>query len=93
MNSLRLNQAGAAHLVAVFVVVFVGLVSFAGYKVVNMNQLEEPAPSVSKSSESVPVAISTPADLDKTAAVLDDDSSLNAGLNDQNLDDDLKDLL
>lgn len=94
MKTSRLNQVGASHLIAVFVVLFVGVVSFAGYKVATMNQLKDNETATSAQSASVPASIKSKEDLAQTGKALDaatDD--VDSSLNDSALDADLNDML
>jgi hypothetical protein len=90
----RLNQAGIGHIVAVFVIVFLGVVSFAGYKVVTMNKSASNTVSSTVPAAKVPTKISTKADLVQAGKALDSSSTqVNSSMNDSSLDSDLNDML
>jgi hypothetical protein len=96
MKSLRLNRDGIGHVVFVFAVLFIGVVSLAGYKVATMNQVQDNVQDVSVAQGNVvtvPSKISTRSDLEKTETILDDGNSLAADLDDEQLDKDLTELL
>lgn len=89
----RINHAGIAHLAAIAVVLLLGVVGFAGYKVVSMNKAADSASSVVADS-SAPESITTKADLAQTEKALENTSAgLDSGLNDSALDADLNDML
>jgi hypothetical protein len=87
----RLNQTGSHVLAVAFLVLALGVVGFAGYKVMNANTDTQPTPTSAKTT-SAPAGIQTTADLNKTAQALDsssdqvngslDDSTLNSSMND-----------
>lgn len=89
----RLNQSGS-HLIAIAVGVLVlGVVSFAGYTVMQKSSTttdsSTPVVQVKKAN-----AIKSTADLDKAAKTLDTSSTqVDSGLNDSSLDADLNDML
>jgi hypothetical protein len=87
-----LNQTGALHLAAILGVLVVGVIAFAGYRV--MNSDNPSSINTISSSSAVPDKISTQADLTQTSKALDDtDTQLDASLNDAALDSDINALL
>lgn len=103
MRTSKLNQAGAAHLVAILAVVVVVAVAFAGYRVMQANQTANDAvttsakktassPSSSVTSADAPAKIETKADVQQAAKTLDADA-LESDLDPAQLDADLNSLL
>jgi hypothetical protein len=94
MKAQHLNQAGFGHMAVVFLILFVSVAGFAGYKVVSMNKTAGSSESSATASPKVPEKINTKADLNVTAKALDNSSAqLNGSLNDSSLDADLNDML
>lgn len=88
------TQKGVAHLGALFVIVFIGLVGYAGYQVMSMNKAAEGSPSSVTVGPILPETIATTRDLDTTNRVLDGtDNKLSNSLDDSDLDADLDQLL
>jgi hypothetical protein len=89
----HLNQAGVGHIAAVFVIVFLGVAGFAGYKVVTMNKAASTTSTVTFSPK-VPKTITSKADLAQAGKALDSTSAqVDSSLNDNSLNADLNDLL
>lgn len=87
------NQAGFGHVLAVFLVLFVAVVGFGGYKVATMNKAVGSESSVTLAPK-YPKTVSTKADLQQTAKALDgSNAQVSSGLNASALDADLSDLL
>jgi hypothetical protein len=94
MKSRHISQAGFGHIAAVFALLFVAVVGFAGYKVVTMNKAGSTTASTAAVSTKAPEKISTKADLVQTSKALDSSStSVSSGLNDSSLNSDLNDML
>lgn len=88
------SQAGIGHIVVVMVLLLVGVVGFAGYKVLTKNANTDSTASSVNATPPVPDKISTKADLETTGKTLDNSSSqLDSGLNDGALDADMNDML
>jgi uncharacterized protein HemX len=91
-NLQRLNQSGSHILALALVVLALGVVGFAGYKVQQAHSKTTPATTAA--AHTVPATITTTADLEQTSQALDSDSSqLNASLDDSGLDADLNSML
>jgi hypothetical protein len=94
MKASNLNQKGFGHIAVLFVLVFVAVVGFAGYKVFTMNKSADTTVSSVVANPTVPSRISTKADLTATAKALDSSSSqVDSNLNDGALNSDLNDML
>jgi predicted negative regulator of RcsB-dependent stress response len=94
MNARKYAQAGIGHVVLLFVIVFVAVVGFAGWKVATMNKVADTAQAAAVTSPKVPDQIKTKADLVQTSKALDDSSSqVDGSLNDSALNADLNDML
>lgn len=94
----KLNQAGFGHVAIVFVLLFVAVAGFAGYKVVSMNQGQKSGVSTvapqATPAVSAPESINSNADLQQTAKALESSSaSVNDNLNDASLNADVNALL
>lgn len=90
----RLNQFGVGHIAAVFVLVFLAVVGFAGYKVWSLNRPVADTVSSVSAKPVVPAKINSKADLGKAAKALDSSSGdVNNNLNDNSLNSDLNDML
>jgi len=91
------SQAGFGHIAVVFLVLFVAVAGFAGYKVVTMNSAQKDDATVATQTQQnavVPDQIKSKADLVQTAKVLDNSSSsVDGSLNDNSLNQDLNDML
>lgn len=89
----RLNQTGS-HIVGVAVLLLVlGVVGFAGYKVMNANKKDD-VTTTTKTANSVPSSIKNTADLTQAANALDSSSAqVNSGLDDSQLNGSLNDML
>lgn len=89
----RLNQSGS-HLVALLVLVLaLGVVGFAGYKV-NQARNDSGTLTAAKVTDTTPATLTTTADLDKTSQSLDDSAAqLDNNLDDSSLDTDLNAML
>jgi len=86
----RLNQSGSHILGVALLVLALGVVGFAGYKV---QQAHKPTASVSV-THTVPATITTTADLQQTSQALDDSSAqLDSNLDDSSLNADLSSML
>lgn len=93
MRNQTHTQAGIGHVVAIFMVVFVAVIGFAGWKVATMDRSAPGTANVTLSAE-VPEKLETKADLVTTSKALDGSASdLDGGLNDSSLDADLNDML
>jgi hypothetical protein len=95
MKTRQSLQAGFGHVAVVFLIVFVAVVGFAGYKVMSSNSSKQDASvAVPVAASTVPAQIKTKADLVQTAKVLDNSSSsVDSTLNDTALSSDLNDML
>lgn len=93
MKTAHFNQQGIAHLAVVFVLVFLAVAGFAGYKVLQNGKTA--GDSVQNSSQAVvPDKIESRADLVTTSKALDGSGSdVDNGLNDEQLNADLNDML
>lgn len=95
MRTLK-SQTGIGHIVVIMALLMVGVVGFAGYKVVTKQPAQSTAVRGSSQVDSiaVPAKISTKADLETTTKALDGSSTqVDSGLNDNSLDADLSDML
>lgn len=89
----RLNSRGIGHLALVFVLLFVAVVGFAGYKVMTKNSADSTVNSTAPTTL-VPKKISNKASLTQAGKALDNSSSdVNSNLNDKALDPGLNDML
>lgn len=90
----RLNQSGS-HVVGLALLVLVlGVVGFAGYKVEQAHNKSDTATQTAATAVSVPKVITNTADLQKAGSALDSSTSqLNANLDDSSLDADLNSML
>ena len=90
----RLDQTGS-HIVAVALLVAVlGVVGFAGYKVMSANKSNTDTTTATTKSSTVPSNIRNTADLTQAASVLDSSASqVNNGLDDNGLNSSLNDML
>ena len=84
MNKLLRNSQGAAHLLAIGIVIIAAVVLYGGYRVVTANKDDKQA---SQNSKTV-----TKEDLQKADASLDD-KSLDESLDPSQLDGDMQELL
>jgi hypothetical protein len=78
------DQRGVSHLLLVGAIVVLGVVGFAGYRVMNADN--------DKDSAAVPAKIESKKDVQQAQKSLDNDN-LDSDLNPSQLDDDLNDLL
>lgn len=92
MKNRSLNQSGFEIVGVMVALLFVGVVAFAGYKVVNLNKS---ASTVSdSSSSSAPDSIKTKGDLETTnKALTESGTQLDSNLNDSALDADIDSML
>lgn len=89
-----INQAGVGHVVALFLLVFVGVVGFAGYTVMNNGQKNADSTGTIVLQPKFPAKIATTADLTTTSNALDDvETQLDTNLDDSSLDADLDAML
>lgn len=92
-------QAGVGHVAVVFVLVFLAVAGFAGYKVVTMNSSQKSSvatglPTKALTNAEAPAQIKSKSDLVLTAKALDTQSSqVDSSLNDNGLNQDLNDML
>jgi uncharacterized protein HemX len=87
----RLNQSGSHIVALVLVVLALGVVGFAGYKV---QQAHSKTDNTATTAHVAPATIHDTADLQQTSQALDDDSSqLDTSLDDAALDADLNAML
>lgn len=97
MKKLTYTQAGFGHIAVVFLVLFVAVVGFAGYKVATMNKTASPEKSVAaqqNTSATVPAHIESKADLQAAAHALDDaGSNLDSSLGSDSLSADMNAML
>lgn len=90
----HINQNGFGHIAIVFVLLFVAVAGFAGYKVLNANKADTTAVSAVAATPTAPAKISSKADLVQTSKALDASSSqVDGSLNDNSLNSSLNDML
>ena len=92
----RLNQTGSHVLGIALLVLALGVVGFAGYKVMNANKTTDTTTSTTTTttSDTAPSSIKNTADLTQAAKALDSSSSqINSGLDDSSLDSSMNDML
>ena len=88
----RLNQSGSHVLGLVLLVLALGVVGFAGYKVQQAH--DNKVASQTTTTATVPATISNAADLNQAGQALDDSSAqVNSSLDDSSLNADLNDML
>lgn len=94
MSSLRNDQRGASHIVALIVVVLVAVVGFAGYRVMNAQKNVASNSSTNSSQKSVatPTRIQSKEDVTQASKSLDSDQ-IDSTLDTTSLDADLNSLL
>jgi len=86
----RLNQSGSHVVGLVLLILVLGVVGFAGYKV----QQAHTKTKTADSTQTVPATITTTSDLQKASQAMDDSSSqLSANLDDSSMDADLNSML
>lgn len=93
---LHRNQKGFGVLGVAVALVFVGVVGFAGYKVVTMNKVADSQATTARTAQevAVPETIKTKADLTQTSKALDSSSTqLDNGLSESSLDADVDSML
>lgn len=94
MKTRSFNANGFGHVALVFVVLFLAVVGFAGYKVVTANRSVATTPPAKTAATAVPAAINSKADLVQISKVLDSSSAqVDSSLNDNALNSDLNDML
>ena len=92
MKRTTLNQTGFEAVGIIVALLFVAIIGFAGYKVLNMNKsaASQDSSAISSQQVAVPAKLKTKADLSQTGKALDKSSSqLDTSLNDKSLDADL----
>lgn len=90
----RLNQSGSHVIALALLVLVLGLVGFAGYKVEQAHSKSDVATQAATTAVSVPKTIANTADLQQASSALDSSTSqLNSALNDSSLDADLNSML
>ncbi|HSX05544.1 MAG TPA: hypothetical protein VLF69_03705 [Candidatus Saccharimonadales bacterium] len=90
----RLNQSGSHIVGLALLVLALGVIGFAGYKVEQAHNKTATATTQSTASTTAPATIANTADLQQTSAALDDASTqLNAGLDDSSMNADLNSML
>jgi len=90
MKRLTTDQTGFGFVAILAVIALLGIVAFAGVRVMNSNQVDTTT-SLSR-THSVPAKIQTSADLTKASAALDA-TPIDNGVNPNQLDKDLNSLL
>jgi uncharacterized protein HemX len=89
----RLNQSGSHILALALLVLALGVVGFAGYKVQQAHNTTD-ATTTAATTHVAPATIKDTTDLQQTSQALDDDSSqLNTNLDDTSLNADLNAML
>ncbi|HSX43214.1 MAG TPA: hypothetical protein VLF59_03960 [Candidatus Saccharimonadales bacterium] len=89
----RLNQSGSHIIALALVVLALGVVGFAGYKVMQRNQ-KSPVVTANGTNIAIPTTIKTKTDLTVTAKSLDSASAeLNSSIDTGSLDSSMNDLL
>ena len=91
MKRLTTDQTGFGFVAILAVIALLGIVAFAGVRVMNSNQVDTTTTSLSR-THSVPAKIQTSADLTKASAALDA-TPIDNGVNPNQLDKDLNSLL
>ena len=89
MKSLRSNQQGIGHVVALLVLVLVAAVAFAGWRVMNANKTSD---TTAQTASQTPSVLKTKADVTKAANELDA-TSVDSTVNPDSLDSDINSLL
>lgn len=90
----RLNQTGSHVLGIALLVLALGVVGFAGYKVMNANNKDDTTTATTQTTSTDSGSIKDAADLNKAASTLDSSSSqVNSGLDDSSLDSSMNDML
>ena len=89
MKSLRSNQQGIGHVVALLVLVLVAAVAFAGWRVMNANKTSD---TTARAASQTPSVLKTKADVTKAANELDA-TSVDSTVNPDSLDSDINSLL
>jgi len=88
----RLNQSGSHVVGLVLLVLALGVVGFAGYKVQQSHT--KTTDSTTASTQTVPATITTTSDLQQASKAMDNSSSqLNTNLDDSSMDADLNSML
>lgn len=90
----RLNQSGSHILGFALLVLALGVVGFAGYKVEQAHNKADVTTQASTAPVAAPKAIANTADLQQASSALDSSSpQLNSNLDDSSLDTDLNSML
>ena len=90
----RLNQSGSHVLGFALLVLVLGVVGFAGYKVQQAHNNSDTAVQTATTTAKVPATIANTAELQQASRALDDSSAqLNSSLDDSSLNTDLNSML
>ncbi len=91
MKRFTIDQNGFGFVAILAVIALLGIVAFAGVRVMNSNQVDSTTASLTR-THSVPNKIQNSADLTKASAALDA-TPIDTGVNPNQLDKDLNSLL
>ena len=91
MRSLRLNQKGSSHIVALMGVLVIALAGFAGYRVLQSSEPEAAHDTVVVTDNRVPAKIDNTSDVRKADKALDS-TPIDEGVNPDTLNDDINSL-
>ncbi len=91
MKRLNSNQNGFGFVAVLAVVALLGVVAFAGLRVMSANQVDSSVSSLTR-AHNVPAKIQTSADITKASAALDA-TPIDTGVNPNQLDKDINSLL
>jgi hypothetical protein len=94
MRLPRINQAGFEAVTVIVVVLFIAIIGFAGYKVMNLNDPAEPTSSQDSGTTAEPDTIQSQSDLNGTSKSLHaSEAQLDRDLQDSSLDSDINTML